>query len=266
MQHREIVAVAGQRVRHPILGAHFGRQHRPSVDAAGPGPELAAARAEHGAELGFADRGDLADPLELVLVEPLPDVVGHVGQELERVGRQEGGLAPRIDAQGGLVRGAADAGGRLGDELVDRHADGEGETQLRAGLAADPLGDVEGRPEEPLGTAQVEEGVAPAARFDDRGVALENGGQGAGGAGVELRVRGQQHQVGAELAGPAHQHAPGDARRLRLGGEREHRGAVGAGRGHGERAAPERRSRQAFDGGAERRRIDKQNGLQASDP
>lgn len=265
MQHREVVAVGGEGMRHLVLGTDFGRQHGPGIDAAGPGPELPAAPAEHGTELGFADRGDLADPLELVFVEPLPDIVGHVGQQLERMGREESGLAPRIDAQGGLVGGAPDAGGRLGNQLVDRHADGEREAQLLAGLAADPLGDVEGRPEESLGAAQVEKGVAPPARLDDRGIALENSGQGAGGAGVQLRVRREQDQVGAELAGPSHQHPPRHARGLGLGGEREHRGPVGAGRCHGERAAAERRGCQAFHRSAKRWRVDEEDGAHDSD-
>ena len=264
MQHREIVAIAREGMRDPVLGADFGRQHGARVDAAGPGAEQATARAEHRAELGFTDGGDLAYAFELVLVEPLPDVIGHFGQQLEGVGGEEGRLAARAHAQRGLVGAPPDAGGRLGDQLVDRHADGEREAQLLARFAADPLGDVEGGPEEPLGAAQVEEGVAPAARLDDRGVAPENGGQGTGSAGVELRVRREQHQVGAELAGPAHQHPPRDTRRLRFGGEREHRGAVGAGGRHGERAAPERRRRQPLDGGAKRRRIDEHNGLHRS--
>ncbi len=104
--------------------------------------------------------------------------------------------------------------------------------------------------------------MAVAARLDDRRVDPEDLVERAGGAGVEPGIGRKEDQIGAELPGPAHQHAPRHARRLRLGREREDGGAVGARRGHGKRPAPERRGDHPLDGGDEGRRIDEQDRLQ----
>ena len=81
VQHAEVVGVGGEGVGEPVLGPRFRRQHRSRVDAAHLGAKQPAPAPEDGAELGLRDGRDLTDPLELVLVEPLPDVVGHLGQD-----------------------------------------------------------------------------------------------------------------------------------------------------------------------------------------
>jgi hypothetical protein len=79
MQHAEVIGIARQRMGQAILRFDLRRQHRPGIDAAGLRAEQAPAPPEHRAKLALADGRDLADPLELVVVEPPADVVGHFG-------------------------------------------------------------------------------------------------------------------------------------------------------------------------------------------
>ena len=89
MQHAEVVGVGGQRVRHVELGLPLGRQHRPRIDAAGLRPERAAGAAEDGAERALGDGRDLADEIELVVVEPAAHPGVELGQHVERMRREK---------------------------------------------------------------------------------------------------------------------------------------------------------------------------------
>ena len=93
MQHPEIVGVGAEGVGEAVLGLHFRREHRPRVDAAGLGAEQPSPGSEDGAELALGDRRDLADPLQLVFVEPHPDVVGDAGEDAHRMRGEEGRFA-----------------------------------------------------------------------------------------------------------------------------------------------------------------------------
>ena len=86
VQDGEVVGIGGERMGDPELRSDFGREHRAGIDPAGLRGELAAPAAEDLAEAGFADRGHLADPLQLVLVEPDPDVVGNVREDRDGIG------------------------------------------------------------------------------------------------------------------------------------------------------------------------------------
>jgi hypothetical protein len=124
MQDGEVIGIARQRMGHPVLRPDLRRQHRPGVDAAGLGAEQPPAPTEHRAELALADGSDLADPLELVVVEPPADVIGDLGQHLHAMGREESLLV----ALGNPERRSQhpiDPGRRFGDQLVHRHAHGE---------------------------------------------------------------------------------------------------------------------------------------------
>ncbi|HSE51649.1 MAG TPA: hypothetical protein VLB00_05645, partial [Gemmatimonadales bacterium] len=194
MQGDEIVGVGGQDVGDPILRFYFRREHRPGVDAPAPGPEQPSPRAEDGTQLALGDLGDLADPLQLVLIEPEEDVLGYSGEQRHQMGSQESGLGTERDQH----RPASPvlppfrptvqpsySSRRLRYQLVGRRTDREREPEPGGGLPADSLGHVHQRSEEPLGAGQIEKGVAIAAGLDDRRVDPENLVQGARGAGVE---------------------------------------------------------------------------------
>jgi hypothetical protein len=271
VQHGEVIGIGRQGMRHAILRSDFRRQHRPGVDTPGLRAQQPATPPEHRAELALADRRNLADQLELILVEPPPDIGGDIGQHAQAMRSEE----PLLVAAGNPERRRAGLGPafrppaqpphprrRLRDQLVHRDAHRERQLQPLPGLAPDPFGDVDGGAEEPLGAAEVEKGVPVAARLDHRRVDPENGVQRAGGTGVELRVRRQQHQIGTQLPRVAHQHTPLHPRGVRLGRERQDRRAIGARRRHGDGPARERRRHQPLDRGAKGRRIDEQHATQ----
>ncbi|HJR35520.1 MAG TPA: hypothetical protein VJ817_11260 [Gemmatimonadales bacterium] len=273
MQDVEIVGVGGEDVGDPILRFHFRREYRPGVDAPAAGPEQTSPRPEDGTQLALGDLGDLTDPLQLVLVEPEEDILGYSGEQLHQVWCEKGRLASSRH-QHGPVRSQPSSrpavqpsclqpshpGRRLRYQLIGRRTDREREPEPGGGLPADSLGHVYQRSEEPLGTGQIEKGVAIAAGLDDRRVDPENLVQGARGAGVEAGVGRQQHQIGAELFRLSHQHPPGDARRPGLGRKREHGGPISAGRGHGQRTAHQRRRGHPLDGGDEGWWVDEEDG------
>ena len=93
MQHAEIVGVGGQRVGDVKLGLPLGRQHRARIDAARLRPERAAGAAEDGAERALGDGGDLADEIELIVVEPAAHPGVELGQHVERMRAR--GSSPR---------------------------------------------------------------------------------------------------------------------------------------------------------------------------
>ena len=190
----------------------------------------------------------------------------EVGEERHPMRREEGGLAALGHGDDGVAAAAAVSvgvplpGGHGGHQLVGADADGDGEPDAAPRLAVDAKGHVHRRAEEGAGAGDVEIGVAVAAGLDDRRVAAEDVVQRGGGAGVELRVGRQEHQVGAALLGLAHRHAAGDAGGLRLGREGQHRGAVGAGGRHRERPSAERGRHERLHGGAEGGGVDEEDG------
>lgn len=259
IQGAEIVGVGGEDVGDPILRFHLRREYRPGIDPPALGAEQPPPRAEDGAQLALGDLGDLADPLQLVLVEPEEDVLGYSGEQRHQMGSQEPGLGtdlhqhrprPPLPSNRPTVQPSYSSR-RFRYQLVYRGAHREREPEPGDGLPADSLGHVHQGSEEPLGAGQIEKGVAITAGLDDRRVDPENLVQGAGGAGVKAWVRGQQDQIGAELFRLPHQHPAGDTRRPGLGRQREHDGPVGARGGHGQRAAPQYGRRHPLDGGDE---------------
>jgi hypothetical protein len=150
MQHREIVGVGGERMRNPELGADFGREHRAGIDATGLEGKLPASAAEDLSEACFADRGHLADVVELVLLEPEADIVGNVGEDEERIWGEERGLVSWTD---GEDSGDSEDGSRklcphrphcphrcFRDQFVHRHSHRERQSQPVPGFPPDPLG------------------------------------------------------------------------------------------------------------------------------
>ncbi len=108
-------------MRHVELGLLLGREHRPRIDAPRLRPQHAAGAAEDGAERALGDGGDLADEIELVVVEPAAHAGVEVGQDVERMGREEAGLVSAEDLEQRL--GLDDGGGGLAHQLVGGDAD-----------------------------------------------------------------------------------------------------------------------------------------------
>ena len=96
VQHYEVVGVGGEGMDHPILGADLGREDRTGVDPPRPGAERPSLAAEHGVQVGLFDDRNVADQVELVVVEPGTDAVGHLGEDVDVMGREEGLLRPPI--------------------------------------------------------------------------------------------------------------------------------------------------------------------------
>lgn len=268
MQKVQIVGVGGEGVGDPVLRFYFGREHRPGVNAPALGAELPSPCAEDGTEVALRDLGDLADPFQLVLVEPEEDVFGHAGEQRHQMGRQEPGLGtpghqhrpwPSHPSFRPTVQPPYSSR-RLRYQLVCRRADREREPEPGNGFPSDALGHVHQGSEEPFGAGQVEKGVAIAAGLDDRCVDPENLVQGARGAGIEAGVGRQQHQIGAELFRLSHQHPAGDTSRPGLGRQREDGGPIGARRRHGEGTAPQRGRHHPLDGGNEGWGVDEEDG------
>ena len=267
MQKVQIVGVGSEDVGDPILRLHFGREHRPGVNAPALGAEQPSPCAEDGAEVALSDLGDLADPLQLILVEPEEDIHRYSREQRHQMGSEEPGLAsprhqhrprPPLPSFRPTLQSPYSSR-RLRYQLVPRRADREREPEPGNGFPSDALGHVHQGPEEPLGAGQVEKSVAIAAGLDDRCVDPENLVQGARGAGIEAGVGRQQHQIGAELFRLPHQHPAGDTSRPGLGRQREDGGPIGARRRHGEGTAPQRRRHHPLDGGDEGWGVDEEN-------
>ena len=235
-----------------------GGEHRARIDAARLRPQRAAGAAEDRAERALGDGGDLADEVELVVVEPAAHPGVQLGEHVERMGREEARLVAARDLEQRL--GLDHGGGGLAHQLVGGDADREGKPEPLAHLALHPRGHIHGGTEQPAGAGEVEKGVAVAARLDDRRVDPEHLVERARGAGVEPGVGREQHEIGAALERLAHRHAPLDTGQPRLGREGEDGGAVGAGRRHRDGPRPERRRDQPFHGGAEGGRVDEEDG------
>ncbi len=145
LQHGAVVGVGRQHVRDAALGPDRRRQHRAAIDAVRVLVQGAARASERDPERLFAERGDLADPLEVVVVEPFADRVGHVGQERHRFGRQEHRLVSRRHRPDQRARLALDdRRGRLAHQLVDRDPHRERQPEAFTRLALEAAGDVDG--------------------------------------------------------------------------------------------------------------------------
>ena len=82
----EVVGVGGQGMGGAELPPDGGGEHGAWIDAARLGVELGAGAAEDLAEGGGADRGDVADEFELVVIEPFADPLGDIGEQRHPVG------------------------------------------------------------------------------------------------------------------------------------------------------------------------------------
>lgn len=81
VQHGAVVGVGGEHVAHATFLLHLRGQHRAAVDAVGVLEEHPSRAPERDAERLLAERGHFADPLEVIVVEPLTDRLGDVGQQ-----------------------------------------------------------------------------------------------------------------------------------------------------------------------------------------
>ncbi len=262
MQCVAIVGVVGELMRHSTFPPHRRWQHRAEVDAAGVLVQGASRATERGAECLFADRGQLADLFEVIVVESLADRVGHFGQQLDRFGCQEAGLGPgghRPDQGAGL---ALDHGGGGGThQLVGGDAHGQRQAQRFAGFSGDPEGDVGWRAEQPLGAGYVEIGVAPVAGLDQRCEAGQDQVQRPVGPGPAAGVGWSDDQVGADPPGQGHRGAHGEAGLACLGGQGQDHGAVGAGGRERDGSLAQRRVVERGHGGAEGGWVDEEDGF-----
>jgi hypothetical protein len=266
VQDAEIIGIGGERMGQAILRFHFRRQHRPGVDAVALRPKQPAPRAKDGAEPALGDLGHLADPIELVLVEPEQDVLGNPREQLHQMRRQELLLAPAWNEHGPWGLSVPPcfqppySRRRLRHQLVHRSAHRQRETEPRFGFPADPFRDVHEGAEESFSAGEVEKGVAVAARLDDRRIDPKDLMQRAGDASVEPGIRRNQNEIGTELPCLAHQHPPCNSRRLGFRRKGEDSGAIGARWSDGEGPAPERGRDHPLDGGDESWWVDEQHG------
>ena len=268
MQDAEIVGVGRQRMGDAILRSHFRRQDRSGIDPVALRAKQSASCAEDGAELALGDRGHLADPLELIFVEPAEDVLGNSRQNGQGPGRQERCFASMWHEEGPVIpqpsrRPAIQPSGarrRFRHQFVHRRTHRQRNPKPRFGFPADPIRDIHQRAEQSFGTGEIEKGMAVTARLDDGRIDPENVVQRAGGASIEPGIRRKQHEIRAELLCLTHQHPARDSRRLGLGRKREDGGAIGPRGCYGNRSAPERGCHHSLDSGDERRRVDEQNG------
>ena len=115
MENAQVVGVGRQGVGHPILGADFRRQHRPWIDAARAGAKLAPFASQDRVEIRFGDRGDVADDIELVVIEPLPDTIRRAGQLVDVMGRKKRLFRSLLQRAVDVIGGQA--GRRTGGQL-----------------------------------------------------------------------------------------------------------------------------------------------------
>lgn len=265
VQHGAIVGVGGEQMRHAARGLHVGREHGTQVDAVRVDVQRAARCAERRAQRLLADRRDLADPFEVIIVESLADLRRHVREHRDRLGGEEVRLVARVHRPHlGARIALRDGGRRFADELVDRDAHDEPEREPLAGLALEPARDVHRGTEEPLGAGDVEIRMSPVARLDDRCHAGEDPVQRAMRLGVAPRIGRAHHEIGAETSREGHRHAALQSFVPRFGAHREEDGTVGGKRRDGHGTAPQRRVVEHLDRGAEGGGIDEENRLHAN--
>ncbi len=239
-QFMAVIGVARQLVFRPALGPHLRWQHRAEVDPVGVAVQGATGATEGHLQRQLAERGDLADLFEVIVVESLAHPIGKIRKEDDRFGRQERRLMAsghRPDVGTGFA--LDHRGGRLAHQLVDGDADGDGQPELVAEFTFEPAGHLDGRPEEPLGTGDIEVGMAPAAWLDHRGNPGEDFMDGPVGSGPPAGIRGTDDQVRADPSGQCHRGPPFEPSSPRLDRQRQQHRPVGAGRGHGHRPVAE---------------------------
>ena len=248
-------------MRHAALRAHFGGDHRARIDAAGVGMEPSPLEAEDHAEWLLANGSHLTDPLEVIVNQPFAHPIGYFRQQGHQLGSQERGLHP---GQHRLHLGPDiafdDRRRRFADQLAGGNPHRDGKAQLCEGFLFQEPGDVHRRAKESFGAADVEVGMAPAARFDDRGHPGKDLVEGAMGLGVAARVGGEDDHVRADTTGQGDSHSPGEAGRPGLGAHGKEDGPVGAGGRDYDRPRAEPGVVQRGDGGAEGGGIDEEYG------
>ena len=178
MQHVQIVGVGGEDVRRRELGQPLGRQHRAGIDAQGAGAQRAARVAEDGAERALGDRRNLADQVELIVVQPASNPRVQVRHHDQRLGGEESGLDAEGHHQrvflGALLGPPIGPHRRLAHQLVGRDTDREREAEPLAHLAPDPHCDVLRGTEEPAGAGEIQEGMPVAVRLDHGRIGAED--------------------------------------------------------------------------------------------
>jgi hypothetical protein len=204
-QHHRIVEV--------LLEGLLGRDGLRGVVGGHPARVLATREPLQLGALGLPD-----DPLQRPQVG-----VGQLPHRAVPVGGQAlDGLRPRApevrhgqgtqavpDLRSGPVQQAVRLGlGRqqLGHGLRRPHAHRAGEVELRPDVGADPVPDGAGVTEQPDGTCDVEEGLVEGQRLDQRRVGAQDGHHRPRSLAVALEVAADDHQFGAQAAGPHHRH------------------------------------------------------------
>jgi hypothetical protein len=261
-QFGAIVGVGCEDVRHATGGLHSRRDHRSVVDAVGVLVQRASCATERGAECLLADCGYLADLLEVIVVESFADRVGHFGEQLDGFGCEERCLVSGGDRPDQGAAFALDHGGGGGaHQLVGGDADGQRQAQRFAGLAGDPVCDVDRWAEQSFGAGDVEVCVAPVAGFDEWGEAGQDLVQRLVGAGPAPGVGRSDDQVGADPPGQSHRGPHGQSGLACLPGQREDDGAIGAERRECDGSLAERRIVERGHGGAEGGWVDEEDGF-----
>jgi hypothetical protein len=92
MQDTEVVGVGAQGVTHLKLTLSLRRQHGARVDATSTGPQYPAAGSEHRAQRVFGNGRNLADKIQLIVVQPLPEASIQLREHLHRVGSEKAAL------------------------------------------------------------------------------------------------------------------------------------------------------------------------------
>jgi len=139
-----VVGVGRQHVGRSTFDLRLGGQHGSIIDPAGVLVQGATDATERDAERLLPQRGDLANPLEVIVVEPFADAVGRIGKQRDRLGCQEARLVSsgyRPDLGAGLA--LDDRGGALAHQLVDGDADGDGQSDPLLDLVFESVGDVD---------------------------------------------------------------------------------------------------------------------------
>ena len=149
--------------------------------------------------------------------------------------------------------------GQLGDHLgaTDPHGTVQGE--LGAHPVPQSVGDHLGRPEQAQRPGHVEEGLVEPDRFDQRGDVLHDVVELAADLGVATVAPGQEHGLGAELAGPDRRHGRAHAEGAGLVGARRHH-AAGGRPADDDRQPGQGRVVEDLDRGEEGVHVDVQNG------
>ena len=205
--------------------------HRAVVDAPGQAVQpVAVGRPQRGGDPVGRPRGQVADGLHPHGGQPPGRGRAHApqggdGQRAQEVQLGPGGHRPDAGAEDrarGAGPGLGPLRGQLGQQLVGGHPHRAGEPLLLEDAAPDGGGDLIGGPEAADRPPHVQERLVEGEGLHQRRHLLQDGHDPGRDLAVAAVVAGQEHGVGAQLAGPGRRHGRTDA---------EGPGLV-AGRGH----------------------------------